>query len=265
MFSCRTYKIGCPALIAASVDREKQKIVIRTINLNHSHPMLGHMYPENRRQSLTPNVLSEAYRLIDIGVKTKNVREYISSVTGKQLTTRDINNLKAKRKKELMTVHNCNNNNTESPPPNKKKKKISKETEMSSPISSHVFDISKGLPATGLPVLLFLQVEKRAWKLLQKSASGIDGHVTFLSGQKIYKTNVYKLLFDTESYFKITDQTAFYPFIEIVFQVTDPNHNHHIPIQISPHSYSCHRELTQQESDLVLAPSPQTASPSCLS
>lgn len=90
--------------------------------------MLGHMYPENRRQSLTPNVLSEAYRLIDIGVKTKNVREYISSVTGKQLTTRDINNLKAKRKKELMTVHNCNNNNTESPPPNKKKKKISKET-----------------------------------------------------------------------------------------------------------------------------------------
>ncbi|CAE1234312.1 uraH [Acanthosepion pharaonis] len=223
----KTYKIGCPALIAASVD--------------------------------------QAYRLIDIGVKTKNVREYISSVTGKQLTTRDINNLKAKRKKELMTVHNCNNNNTESPPPNKKKKKISKEMEMSSPISSHVFDISKGLPATGLPVLLFLQVEKRAWKLLQKSASGIDGHVTFLSGQKIYKTNVYKLLFDTESYFKITDQTAFYPFIEIVFQVTDPNHNHHIPIQISPHSYSCHRELTQQESDLVLTPSPQTASPSRLS
>ncbi|CAI9732080.1 DDB_G0292252 [Octopus vulgaris] len=189
----KTYKTGCPALIAASVDREKQRMVIRSINLNHSHQMLGHMYPENRRQSLSPNVLTETYRLIDIGMKTKNIREYICNVTGKQLTTRDINNLKAKRKKELspplnhntsnMVNHNNNNihnnnNNINNNNNNiincndghtKKKKRGTRDMEITSPISSHVFDISKGLPATGVPVLLFIQIEKRSWKLLQKS------------------------------------------------------------------------------------------------
>ncbi|GAB1601753.1 hypothetical protein Ahia01_000453700 [Argonauta hians] len=360
----KTYKTGCSALIAASVDREKQRMVIRSINLNHSHQMLGHMYPENRRQSLNDNILSETYHLIDVGMNTKNIREYISNMTGKLLTTRDINNLRAKRKKQLgpsllrhttttttttannnnnndttsttssnnnnnnnvasnnyndnnknnnnsnihnnnsnnNSIHNNNSNNSSNIPNNNsnnnsnshnnisnhdnnnsndnsniidcnifspkddgsghtKHKRGTQEMEFPSPISSHVFDISKGRPAIGVPVLLFIQFEKQSWKLLQKSASSVNGHLSFLSGEKMVKTTAYKLFFDTESYFKVSGQSAFYPYIELVFQVMDPTLRHHIAIQISPHSYSCHRELIQQNSG-VSCSSPHLPAPS---
>ncbi len=51
---------------------------------------------------------------------------------------------------------------------------------------------------------------------------------------------IYKLTFHTRPYFKKIGATSFYPFIEVVFELTD-NEHYHVPITLSPFGYSTYR------------------------
>ncbi len=107
-----------------------------------------------------------------------------------------------------------------------------------SPITTHVLDISKGKPAAGIPVTLETQAGKQ-WLLLKSSQTNADGRIEDLlkPGSKAEK-GVYRLTFDTA---KHSGGATFYPYIQIVFEITHPKEHHHVPLLLSPYGYSTYR------------------------
>ncbi|NWJ05177.1 HIUH hydrolase, partial [Crypturellus undulatus] len=51
----------------------------------------------------------------------------------------------------------------------------------------------------------------------------------------------YKLLFETAPYWQGLGHSSFYPYVEVVFTVTDPAQKLHVPLLISPYSYTTYR------------------------
>lgn len=51
---------------------------------------------------------------------------------------------------------------------------------------------------------------------------------------------IYKLTYHVSPYFKKLGHKTFYPFIEVVFELTD-NEHYHVPITLSPFGYSTYR------------------------
>ena len=75
-------------------------------------------------------------------------------------------------------------------------------------------------------------------------ASGVtnnDGRIPDLLKEDIVmEWGTYKLRFETKPYFIQQSVQAFYPFIEIVFEVTTTEH-YHVPLLLTPFGYSTYR------------------------
>lgn len=109
-------------------------------------------------------------------------------------------------------------------------------------LSSHILDIHKGQPATGVKIALSRLEADHSWQLLDERATDSNGRVKdFL--EKLPGTSsqgIYKLTYFVGPYFEAQKQESFYPFIEVVFEIKDDNH-YHVPITLSPYGYSTYR------------------------
>lgn len=108
-------------------------------------------------------------------------------------------------------------------------------------LSSHILDVSKGEPATGVTIRLEKYNEQtKTWGFTDEKVTDKNGRITdFLSSEKS-NIGIYKLTYFTSEYFKRTNTESFYPFIEVVFQIKDGNH-YHVPITLSAYGYSTYR------------------------
>jgi len=52
---------------------------------------------------------------------------------------------------------------------------------------------------------------------------------------------LYKVIFKTKEYFEGTGRKCFYPWVEITFEVSNPDEHYHIPLLISPYSFTTYR------------------------
>jgi len=52
---------------------------------------------------------------------------------------------------------------------------------------------------------------------------------------------VHRLVFATGEYFAATGQTGFYPEVPVVFEITDTDRHHHVPLLLSPFAFSTYR------------------------
>jgi 5-hydroxyisourate hydrolase len=102
-------------------------------------------------------------------------------------------------------------------------------------ISTHVLDIERGLPATGIPVDLYF--ERR---LLQSMATDADGRTILLSVGRL-DPGRYELIFRTADYLKQRNPAPFFEEISIRFGVADSSGNYHIPLLLAAHGYSTYR------------------------
>ena len=107
-------------------------------------------------------------------------------------------------------------------------------------LSSHILDVSQGMPATGVTIKLEKQNEfTQAWTRIDEKITDSNGRITnFLPG--INNTGVFRLTYFTKEYFSRTKTESFYPFIEVVFEIKDENH-YHVPITLSAYGYSTYR------------------------
>ncbi|KAI0964426.1 hypothetical protein AcW1_001249 [Taiwanofungus camphoratus] len=125
-----------------------------------------------------------------------------------------------------------------------------------SPITCHVLDSSLGKPASGIQVRLqeYHSVAKTAalFEPLAEGETDADGRCTQLwpkaseehtaeERAKLTVGSLYKVVFKTKEYFERTGRKCFYPWVEITFEVTNPDEHHHIPLLISPYSYTTYR------------------------
>ncbi|CAM3509594.1 hydroxyisourate hydrolase [Flavobacterium gelidilacus] len=108
-------------------------------------------------------------------------------------------------------------------------------------LSSHILDVSKGIPVSGVTIKLEIYNEKtKIWKLVDERVTDENGRIVdFLSSEKNNK-GIYKLTYYTSEYFKSNNTDSFYPFIEVVFEIKDENH-YHVPITLSAYGYSTYR------------------------
>lgn len=111
---------------------------------------------------------------------------------------------------------------------------------MSSPLTTHVLDTASGKPAGGLPITLERQAGD-GWTVLNSGVTNADGRVQDLLAEGELVPDVYRMRFDTGAYFARHGQQGFYPYVEVVFQVTDPGQHHHVPLLLAPFGYSTYR------------------------
>lgn len=113
---------------------------------------------------------------------------------------------------------------------------------MHSPITTHVLDTSLGRPAAGLNVLLDFHEEGIRWKLLAESNTNADGRIEdFLPEDTRLAPGIYRLTFDTASYFHNSRVETFYPSVIVIFEVEDIASHYHVPLLLSPYGYSTYR------------------------
>ena len=112
-------------------------------------------------------------------------------------------------------------------------------------ISTHVLDISRGLPAQGMAVELHL-VKGAERKLMAATITNADGRTDapLVSGDTL-ETGVYELSFHAADYFHrmgITQPAP--PFIGVIVVrvgIADPAGTYHVPLLLSPFAYSTYR------------------------
>ena len=110
-----------------------------------------------------------------------------------------------------------------------------------SQITTHVLDTAVGKPAAGIDLTLSQFIDNE-WKLLGGGTTNSDGRVgDLLPDNKILEAGRYKVLFVTEQYFKNQGVEAFYPYADIVFDITGDGEHYHIPLLLSPFGYSTYR------------------------
>ncbi|XP_051684917.1 5-hydroxyisourate hydrolase [Oryctolagus cuniculus] len=111
-----------------------------------------------------------------------------------------------------------------------------------SPLTTHVLDTTSGLPAQGLCLHLSrLQDLDQQWMELRTSYTDADGRCPGLLTPGQMKAGTYKLLFDTQDYWERRGQASFYPHVEVVFTITNETQKCHVPLLLSPWSYTTYR------------------------
>jgi 5-hydroxyisourate hydrolase len=110
-----------------------------------------------------------------------------------------------------------------------------------SPITSHVLDTARGVPARKLRLVLTRQEAGGSSTILAERETNDDGRVTDLIRPGTLVRGIYCLTFDTEGYFEASGQPVFYPEVQIKFRVEQPAEHHHIPLLLSPFGYSTYR------------------------
>jgi 5-hydroxyisourate hydrolase len=109
-----------------------------------------------------------------------------------------------------------------------------------SQLTTHILDTTKGKPAQGVSIVLFQQ-KNNNWTELANGITNADGRIpNFLSKETILEPGIYKIRFEVKAYFDKEGIASFYPFVEIVFDITTREH-YHIPLLLSPFGYSTYR------------------------
>jgi 5-hydroxyisourate hydrolase len=110
-----------------------------------------------------------------------------------------------------------------------------------SQITSHVLDTSRGKPAVGIMVTLYQQNGADS-AVLGQGKTNQDGRVPdLLSAQDNLPAGSYRVNFAIKDYFSELNQQAFYPYVDIVFDISETGEHYHIPLLLCAFGYSTYR------------------------
>ncbi|CDH51278.1 5-hydroxyisourate hydrolase-like [Lichtheimia corymbifera JMRC:FSU:9682] len=111
-----------------------------------------------------------------------------------------------------------------------------------SPITCHVLVASVGKPGEHVRVKIEKEGAAGAFSVLSTAETNDDGRCPNLlpSDYKVEK-GVYRVTFETKEFFARKGEKCFYPYVQIVFEIEHPEQHYHIPLLISPYSYTTYR------------------------
>ena len=109
-----------------------------------------------------------------------------------------------------------------------------------SQLTTHVLDTSLGKPGKDITIRL-KHIVNGSWQTMAQGITNADGRIAdLLPPNKNIVPGNYKMVFETEDYFKANNTKGFYPAVEIEFTVFDDGH-YHVPLLINPFGYSTYR------------------------
>jgi 5-hydroxyisourate hydrolase len=106
-------------------------------------------------------------------------------------------------------------------------------------ITTHVLDLSRGRPASGVPVVLSIK-DDSGWRELGRGQTDADGRAKTLLPPGALAPGAYRIVFDTAHYFHTWGVDGFYPEVIVTFHVKEDGH-YHVPLLLSPFGYSTYR------------------------
>jgi 5-hydroxyisourate hydrolase len=110
------------------------------------------------------------------------------------------------------------------------------------PITTHVLDTSRGVPARGVVVVLEVRDGVECWTEVTHGTTGDDGRIIeFDPPLDTLRPGIYRLRFATGDYFAASRTPTFYPEVSIVVRIEDQGDHYHIPLLLSPFGYSTYR------------------------
>ncbi len=112
-------------------------------------------------------------------------------------------------------------------------------------LTTHVLDITRGGPARGVLIELYA-IEGASRSLVAKATTNADGRTDKpLIGAQEARVGRFELLFHAGEYFRREGaKLAEPPFLDVVpiqFGIADPAAHYHVPLLVSPWSYSTYR------------------------
>ena len=111
-------------------------------------------------------------------------------------------------------------------------------------LTTHVLDTASGIPARGMKLSLF-RLDGDTRKLLKELSTNQDGRCDgpLLEGEAFSKGQ-YEIVFQADHYFSqrgTLPSPAFLTAIPIRFGIADDAAHYHVPLLVSPWSYSTYR------------------------
>ena len=111
-------------------------------------------------------------------------------------------------------------------------------------LTTHVLDVYSGKPGKGIKVDLYY-VENNKKEKLNSVILNNDGRTdkALIEGEN-FKEGKYELVFFVGDYFKKITETSKIPFLDdviIKFGISNAEQHYHVPLLVSPWSYSTYR------------------------
>lgn len=108
-------------------------------------------------------------------------------------------------------------------------------------ISTHILDTSLGRPASAVAIEL-ARMSHGEWPLLNEAITDTDGRCKHLLPEtQPLQPGIYRVRFDTAAYFKRQGTSCLYPYVDIVFEITDATQHYHIPLLLTANGYTTYR------------------------
>jgi len=109
-------------------------------------------------------------------------------------------------------------------------------------ITTHVLDIARGRPASGVGVVLEVLDAGGGWRELGRGETDADGRLRELLPEGFaFTEGSYRLTFDAGAYFASQGAATFYAEVTVAFVVGDAAAHYHVPLLLSPFGYSTYR------------------------
>ena len=108
-------------------------------------------------------------------------------------------------------------------------------------ISTHILDTSLGRPAAGVPITLARKTNEK-WSTLNEATTDPDGRCKHLLPETdVLQPGIYRIHFETLAYYKQHQLDGLYPYVEIVFTVSEGEQHYHIPLLLTANGYTTYR------------------------
>ena len=110
-------------------------------------------------------------------------------------------------------------------------------------LSTHVLDTTRGKPGSGVALELARLEPDGSWRLVASARTNADGRTDapLLQGEALV-AGTYLLSFAAGDYFRANGaQSPFLDIVPIRFIVSDAAANYHVPLVVTPWSYSTYR------------------------
>jgi 5-hydroxyisourate hydrolase len=105
-----------------------------------------------------------------------------------------------------------------------------------SSLTTHVLDVARGVPARGMTIELWSIDQSKKLKTVQTNDDG-RADSPLLSGDEMI-AGTYELVFLVGDYF---GERKFLERVPVRFNISDPSAKYHVPLLVSPWSYSTYR------------------------
>ncbi len=112
-------------------------------------------------------------------------------------------------------------------------------------LTTHVLDTANGCPAASVSVALY-RIDNDNRQLLQQTVTNADGRTDQpLISEDAQLPGQYELVFEVAEYFRnqgnALDDPPFLDQVVLRFAIAHPDQHYHVPLLVSPWSYSTYR------------------------